>query len=354
MSVVLTIVYCVIVLGFLVFIHEGGHYLAARAFGVRVSEFMLGLPAPHIGFKWHGTKFGVTVLPLGGYARICGMEPGEASPYLKDALAFVYEYGTVQMEDFAVACGIDDEEALAALDELVEWGAIVAPHKDDPYNTYRTPEVREGFHCVEPEGVPRPVEDAEAFFQSEAKQQYRSLPFWKRCCILLAGPGMNLLFAILAIVVIYSVIGVDIADETGAVQHMTFSFGRSLYAGCYYIVMVVGAIISLFNPATAAETVSNSTSIVGIAVMSKSAADQGLLSFIMFAAMISVSLGLMNLLPIPPLDGGRFLIEIIQKIVGRDVSVRVLNFVSILGITLFFLFFVFMLNQDVQRFILGS
>ena len=50
MDIVLMIIYATILLGFLVFIHEGGHYLAARAFGVRVTEFMLGLPGPSIGF----------------------------------------------------------------------------------------------------------------------------------------------------------------------------------------------------------------------------------------------------------------------------------------------------------------
>ena len=53
------ILYCTIVLGILVVIHEGGHYLASRAFGVRVTEFMLGMPGPNIGFKKWGTKFGV-------------------------------------------------------------------------------------------------------------------------------------------------------------------------------------------------------------------------------------------------------------------------------------------------------
>ena len=49
MNVILMILYCTIVLGILVVIHEGGHYLASRAFGVRVTEFMLGMPGPNIG-----------------------------------------------------------------------------------------------------------------------------------------------------------------------------------------------------------------------------------------------------------------------------------------------------------------
>ncbi len=350
------ILYCTIVLGVLVVIHEGGHFLVARGFGVRVSEFMVGLPGPNVGFKWHGTKFGVTAVPLGGYARVCGMEPGEESPHLEAALASVYARGVANMEDVAFDLGISDDDAMEALDELVEWGSITGPKKTDEYNTYRTPEVgKRGSEGYLEEGSRRPVEDPHAFYESERSQQYRSLPFWKRCLILLAGPGMNLLFTIVVIMLIYSVIGVDIQDTTtGEITHYTVSPLRSLWAGVNYIGMVLVAILGLFNPSTAAETVSNSTSIVGIAVLSKDAAEAGILSFAMFSAMISVSLGLMNLLPIPPLDGGRLLVEIIQKIRRKEVTLRTLNTVSIVGITLFALFFLVMLNQDVQRFILGN
>lgn len=50
-DVLLMIIYATLSLGFLVFIHEGGHFLAARAFGVRVSEFMIGLPGPSLGLR---------------------------------------------------------------------------------------------------------------------------------------------------------------------------------------------------------------------------------------------------------------------------------------------------------------
>lgn len=355
MDVILMILYCTLVLGVLVVIHEGGHYLVSRAFGVRVSEFMVGLPGPHVGFTWHGTKFGVTAVPLGGYARVCGMEPGPMSPHLQDTLAFVHARGTVLMEDVARHLEISDDDALAALDELVEWGSITGPKRSDEYNTYRTTARNGHGGSVVKEGEPQPLDDPKAFFESECSQQYRTLPFWKRCCILLAGPGMNLLFAIAVIVVIYSVIGVDMQDAaTGEVSHVTVSLGRSLYAGVAYIGMVCVAILGLFNPATAAETVSNSTSIVGIAVMSKSAAEAGMLNLAMFSAMISVSLGLMNLLPIPPLDGGRLVVEVVQKVRRRDVTRAALNAVSVAGIALFTLFFLVMLNQDVQRFVFGN
>lgn len=68
----------------------------------------------------------------------------------------------------------------------------------------------------------------------------------------------------------------------------------------------------------------------------------------------SALLGLFNLLPIPPLDGGRFVIEVFQKIARRTVSLRALNALSLAGMALFLCFFVVMVNQDVQRFIFGN
>ena len=129
---------------------------------------------------------------------------------------------------------------------------------------------------------------------------------------------------------------------------------QALQAGFMYIGMVIQAVAGLFNPATAAQTVSDSTSIVGIAVMSKTYAEAGLLEFVFFMAMLSVSLGIMNLLPIPPLDGGRFVIEIFQKLMRKNVSTRALSYMSAAGMILFLGFFAIMVNQDVQRFVFGN
>lgn len=368
MDIVLMIVYATILLGFLVFIHEGGHYLASRAFGVRVTEFMLGLPGPSIGFTKWGTKFGVTPILLGGYAKVCGMEPGEMSPHLEQVLAALYRRGTANMEDIAKDCGISDDEAYEALEELTEWGSVVGPTKKDQFNTYRAPVViptkkqikgAAATNALAPVayelGQARPVEDPHALFESEYKQQYRSLPFWKRSVILVAGVAVNLLFAMLLFVVAFSVLGLDMQNpQTGAMQHVVLTPLQSIQFGFGYIGQVIQLVIGLFNPATAAETVSSSTSVMGIAVASKQYADLGFGYFLFFSGMISVSLGIMNLLPIPPLDGGRFVIEVFQKISRKVVSMRALNYLSMAGMVLFLGFFLIMINQDVQRFVFGN
>lgn len=359
MDVVLMIIYCVLILGFLVVIHEGGHYFMARAFGVRVSEFMVGLPGPNIGFTArNGTKFGLTAVPLGGYARICGMEPGKESPYLADAAAIVFREGTVNMDDVAAELGISKDDAYTALNELEEWGTIAGPKRKDKFNTFRTKAVFKGRGHTPAlaEGSPQkiPAESVKAFIDDERTHQYRNLPFWKRSMILIAGPAVNVICAILLLVFLYSVIGVDMVNAQGDVQHVTVDPLRSIEAGIAYTGMVVQAVAGLFNPQTAAQTVSDSTSVVGIAVMSKQAVDQGFASTIAFTAMISVSLGIMNMLPIPPLDGGRFVVEIVQRLRRKEVTLRALNYMSIVGMSLFMAFFVFMLNQDVQRFIFNN
>ncbi|WP_251211866.1 site-2 protease family protein [Adlercreutzia murintestinalis] len=368
MDILFMIVCAIFVIGFLVFIHEGGHYLAARVFGVRVTEFMLGLPGPSIGFKKAGTRFGVTAVPLGGYAKVCGMEMGPISEHAKAVLACVYEQGTASLPDIARACDISEEEAQDTLDQLVEWGSVEAPRKHDAADLYRTPaeeptraQRRVAARLCRPlstesaAGTPRAVPDAHALFERELSQQYRSLPFWKRSVILLAGIAVNLAFALVAFIVIYSVIGFDVADpETGAITHLVVGPDRAIFAGFSYIGMTVQAIMGLFNPATAVETVSNSTSVIGIAVMSADYFAAGLAEALFFMAVISVSLGLMNLIPIPPLDGGRFLIEVIQKLSRRQVPARVMGYLSLAGMALFIGFFVIMLNQDVQRFIFGN
>ena len=367
MDVLYTILCAVVVLGILVFIHEGGHFLAARAFGVRVTEFMIGLPGPSIGFTKGGTRFGLTAVPLGGYAKVCGMETGKMSPHLQCALSSVYKRGTALAEDVAGDCGISVDDAIDALDELVEWGSVVAPKKTDEFNTYRTPEyipskkeIASARRMCMPvpertsEGDPRQIADSKAFFESEYAKQYRHLPFWKRSVILLAGIAVNLLFAMASFVIIYSVIGIDYIDADGNAMHFTATPFQSVQLGFNYIAMTFMGIMGLFNPETAAETVSNSTSIVGIAVMSSEFFSAGFADALFFMAVISISLGLMNLLPIPPLDGGRFLIEIIQKVSRRDVPMKVLGFISMAGMALFLCFFVFMLNQDIQRFVFGN
>ncbi len=90
-----------------------------------------------------------------------------------------------------------------------------------------------------------------------------------------------------------------------------------------YIVQTAQGVIRMLTPQHTVEMLNNSASIVGISVLSAQAAQAGAGTFLSFAALISFSLGFMNLLPIPPLDGGKLLIEIVQAVSRRQVPIKV-------------------------------
>ena len=344
MDILIMIVCAVISIGFLVFIHEGGHYLAARAFGVRVTEFMIGMPGPNIGFERKGCRYGITRIPLGGYNRIAGMEGDVEDPNLAKVLAYVYRHGTADVSHVALGCDLDAESAELALVILDGWGSIVAPKKHGPDDTYSAP-ARDGYEL----GQAREVDDPQALLDEERSHTYRALSFPKRLITLFAGPFMNVLLAFVLLIVIFCGIGLTVASTTlgdvvtgspaqeaglqagdtivaidgtdvpdwqalstaiaglapgdavdvvyeragntvsttlivgmgedgsprlgiyAGQEQYRLPIGQALTASWDYLVLTVQGYLNLFNPATAGETLSQSTSVVGIAVMSERA-----------------------------------------------------------------------------------
>ena len=126
LSVLSSVFWGLLMLSVLVFLHEGGHFLTARACGVRVTEFFLGLPCRfdiHYTSRRIGTKFGVTPLLLGGYAAICGMDPTDVS-CADRVLAAIYRHGRVTVADLAVELELSEEVVLEACALLLGWGSI--------------------------------------------------------------------------------------------------------------------------------------------------------------------------------------------------------------------------------------
>lgn len=439
----------VIVLSVLVFLHEGGHFLASRLCGVRVTEFMLGLPCRfnlHHASKRIGTKFGVTPLLLGGYAAVCGMD-AEEDPHAASVLDCVHRRGTVTVAELSEELGITQEEALDACAFLMSWGSVApvydaskgereggkyypstyaAMPRDSDGDTLFDGRAFDRAHATK-QGEPWEHEiSAEEFLARERSHTYIGKGFFKRAFILLAGIMVNILTGIVLLMAVYSFIGVETYDDVaviGGVQADSPAAEAGLRAGDRILTVdgakvsswtdlhdaiqsahakgsvdlvysrdgserdasvklgsdgalgvlastktvrlgpvesaiasfrMIGATASgvarLIMPQHTMEVLQNSTSIVGISVMSAEAAESGVSSLLSFAAMISLSLGFMNLLPIPPLDGGKLLIEVIQAVFRRKVPTKVQMGISYVGVALFGLLFVFMLRQDILRF----
>ncbi len=112
--------------------------------------------------------------------------------------------------------------------------------------------------------------------------------------------------------------------------------------------------VKLIVPTHTMEVLDQSSSVVGISVMASEAASAGVPTLAFFIGAISMSLGFMNLLPIPPLDGGKILIEIIQAISRRQVSARAQTIVSYAGLAFFLFVFVVAMRNDIVTFVIGG
>ena len=465
-----------ILLSALVFVHEGGHYLAARACGVRVLEFFLGMPCRfniHHTSKRIGTKFGVTPILIGGYAEICGMDPTEV-PCAPQVLACIHRHGTVELQVVAEELGLSLDEVQDACSLLYGWGSIVPLEEDgaEQEEDSKSPVFPRVFAAVSRDAAGNTVYDGKSFdrlhatgegqpwappmtddefFELERSRTYIGKGFWKRAFMLVAGIGVNILTGFLLVIAVYSVLGVstpmdynvlgdiivdspaqeaglqkgdrvlsvngetvsswvemtDALDATGRKDPVELELWRpndqrdafenlsprdfdgsvgwarehgefvsvklefddegmlginapmevirldpiqSCQIAIDNIVTTAQSVATLLNPRHTMEVLDNSTSVVGISVMSAQAAAEGPATFLNLAALISFSLGFMNLLPIPPLDGGKLVIEIIQAVTRRKVPIKVQTVISMVGIGLFGLLFVYMLGSDVIRF----
>lgn len=117
-----------------------------------------------------------------------------------------------------------------------------------------------------------------------------------------------------------------------------------------YVGQVAASVISLLNPSQVVEVLDSSTGVVGIAAMTDTAAGQGVWSVLLLMGMLSLSLSFMNLLPVPPLDGGKILLEAVSCVIGRPIPIWVQGFLSLVGMVLFFMLFMYMVVQDIFRF----
>ncbi|MBR2683054.1 MAG: site-2 protease family protein, partial [Atopobiaceae bacterium] len=333
-----------LVLSLLVFIHEGGHYLAARLFGMRVTEFFLGLPSrlrlSHKSSKY-GTEIGVTPILLGGYTRICGME-GEEDELLAPALACVQRHGRVSASELAFELDCDEDRAYSLLETLSDWAAI-RPYYDPEKGEYKGQKtLTESYETLARDdrmlteydrdhdfsrpgstaaGEPRPVDDAAAFLEAERSHTYLGCSFFQRIIALMAGPFVNVAFALLLVVLMLSVFGVEVTVDgetvlwhTDVITAIKFAFD--------YAATVAGFALRLIMPQHTMEVLESSSSVVGISVMASQAASTSVNELVMLIASVSMSLGFMNLLPIPPLDGGKILIEVVQLVLRRPISSR--------------------------------
>ncbi|MFZ5982538.1 MAG: RIP metalloprotease RseP [Patescibacteria group bacterium] len=336
------IILFIIILAILVFVHELGHFVVARRNGVKAEEFGFGFPPRFLGvykkngkwkFSWgrkeiesDDTIYSLNWIPLGGFVKIKG-EDGE----VKDSDSFASKSAWVRIKilsagvlmNFFLAWMVIWLAMMIGVPEAIQEGS--ANFKNSKIQIAEvipeSPAQEMGFKIgdeIEKKQAGREFKDIQSVqdFIRENKGKEISLLVKRGSEVLELRGTPRIDFP-----ANQGPLGVALA-ETGIVKYSFFEgLWKSLLGLLNILLLMLSTLFLLIKQLILGQSVSFEVSgPVGIAVMTKQVASLGLVYVLQFAALISANLGLINILPIPALDGGRILFILIEKIKRSPVS----------------------------------
>lgn len=252
-SFIINAIKIIFLLGFLILIHEGGHFLVAKLCKVKVKEFAIGFGKVIWQKQGKETKYSLRLIPLGGF---CSME-GE------------------------------DEE-------------------------------------------------------SDAEGSFSKASVWKRMAIVLAGATVNILFGLIVYFLLVSTVGIQFVDPAKDTILNRIYYGSR--ATGEFILTVFDSIKMLFTGGIATDQMVGIVGISEVVVQTS-----GIINYLNLLAVISVSLGVTNLLPIPALDGGKILILLIELIRRKPMKIETEAKIQLIGFSILIALSLFVTYNDILR-----
>jgi len=342
-----------IVLGVLVGIHEFGHYIVARMCGIQVETFSLGFGPKIFSKKIGPTEYCLSAIPLGGYVRMLGDDPNEEIPEEERARSFLSQpvrkkiavvlagplfnllmaffifwgvfmiglpvlspvVGEIQEDSAAQKGGLQPEDRVLSIEgqAIMEWEEIRSTLQEKGGNTLNFVIDRTGDQ-IELQITPRKKESTDVFGDPEILWLIGILPegeqFTRR----------------------YNPIT---AFYLGAARTVDMT-----------VLNVVG-IVKMIQGKISSDNIGGPILIAQIAGQQ---ASQGFLNVVLFVALLSINLGIINLFPIPILDGGHLVFFIIEGIIGRPLSIKKREIAQQVGLFLIVSLMVFAFYNDIMRF----
>jgi regulator of sigma E protease len=352
-----------IFLGFslLIVLHEGGHFIAAKATGMRVERFFLFFGPTLWSFKRGETEYGIKSIPLGGYVKITGMNPEEDVPPEHEDRAYYRQ--PVWKRIVVVAAGPVVNIVLAFA--ILFCVYLVASQQPDQ----KVGEVRPGTPAAK---VLQPGDrilaiDGKTYLGLD--QDARIERFGKQVgsheC---AGRQIDGCLAATPVALKISRDGQTRTilvhpeyDKAAGRALIGFSYGgkpEDVSAGTAAtraldsIWLVTHKTASIFSRIFEAQQRKQISGIVGVSDVANQTLDRSTAESFLLLALVSLSLGLINLLPILPLDGGHIFWALVEKLRGRPASLRAMERATVIGFALVMLLMVIGLTNDIGR--LGS
>ena len=348
----MSLIIAMLMLGIIIMIHEFGHFLFAKLNGIGVIEFSLGMGPRLFSFEKGGTRYSFKILPFGGSCMMLGEDEG-----ITDESAFNNK--SVWARISVVAAGPVFNFLLAFILSLVLVGAL-------GYNTTKLLSVTEGYPAqlagLQAGDVITSVNGRKVHSFDEFKAYLFTHPqkdldlTWHR-----TDPSGKQDSYSARISPVYSkdsgsyVIGVAFDAMPKAVQNPTELLVQGLYQVRFQIQYVFDTLSMMVRGMVSLNDISGP---VGIVVMIDDSVKAGLTVSVMAAIMnvlsmcilLSANLGIMNLLPIPALDGGRLLFLIIEAVRGKRMDPEKEGMVNLIGMMALMALMVFVVFNDISRF----
>lgn len=347
-----------VVLGILIFFHEFGHFLIARLFGVGVEKFSLGFGPRLIGKKIGITDYRLSLVPLGGYVKMVGEEPDEElDPHLVP-LSFTHKH--VLKRFLIVFAGPFFNVLLAVLIFFViSWATgililkpAVGSVKDGSPASLAG--FKKGDLITAINGVPVETweEMADRIGHSNGQPLEIAVARPEGPIVLAVTPELITAKNLLGEDIRRYVIGIGTAGDTypkrlSFLEAVSESF-RQTYAIVELMVVIV---VKLLTGDISIDTVGGP---IMIAQMAGDQAKAGASSLFQFIAVISVNLAVINLLPIPVLDGGHLLFFLIEAVMGRPVNLKVREIAQQVGMVILIMLMILVFYNDIIRLFFSS
>lgn len=351
------LVSAVVVLGLLIFVHELGHFLFAKLFGVGVEKFSLGFGPKVLGKQFGETEYLISAFPLGGYVKMVGESPEVELTEDEKAKAFMSKPPLQRM--VIVAAGPVFNLLFAYLLFIIIYmlgvpavttriGEVV---KDKPAARAGLKQ-KDQITALNGKPVTRWEEFAKGIAESKGQPLEIQVKRGEEVLSFRITPENRTSKNIFGEQVTTPVIGVVSAGET-VIDH--YSPGNAFIKGSQQtwnvIHLTVLSLVKLVERAVPLDSVGGP---IMIAKMAGEQAAAGGVSFLAFMALLSINLGVLNLLPVPILDGGHLFFYAWEIIFRKPVSMRTREIAQQVGLVLLIGLMVLAFYNDIVRYVIGQ
>jgi regulator of sigma E protease len=324
-----TILLAILALGVLIIVHEGGHFLVARLSGMRVDRFSIGFGPKLFSFKRGETVYQIAAIPLGGFVQIAGLNPGEEGMAANDPRAYPnrpvwqrlatifagpatnYIFAALMLVGMFLAWGVPGLGKAPVVSEVVEKSAAAAAglQEEDEIKAVDGKKVDDGNQVL-------PIVNASGGRPIVVDIVRQGKPMAITVTPAKNGSSGYLMGVKLGGVQIWE----QLPTGTRIEEALTYPFRYSAFV---LQTLVAGGVKQIWQQGSGP---------VGIVKEMRKRIENGPKQGLMLIAMISIYLGLFNLLPLPGLDGGRLMFLGWEAISRKRVNERIEQTIHMVGV----------------------